>query len=166
MTPQPLKSQAIFVGKTVVAHLISYAIAATAGYYFLLRDLYNNEASPLRGYLATPGEPEEWALIGQKLFPIELVRGFLLGIVFFSISRTLQRWGKKRRFIAIIGFYFIVGFLASPGISPGGLEGMLYMQNQFAPLVHERFFWVTFLQSVIMALILSNWIRTSLPEEN
>ncbi len=165
MTPQPLKSQAVFVGKVVVAHIVSYAVAASAGYFLLLRELYNSQDSPLKGYLATPGDPHEWALIGQKIFPIELVRAFLIGIVFFSISRTLKRWGKKRRFIAIIGFYFIVGFLASPGISPGSLEGMLYMQNQFAPLVHERFFWVTFLQSAIMALILSNWISSALPEE-
>ncbi len=165
MNPQPLKSQASFVGKTLIAHLVSYGLAALVGYQFILGDLYNNPDSPLLGYLATPGEPAAWKLVVQKMIAIELVRGFLLGIVFYSILRSLERWNKKRRFIAILAFYFIVGFIASPGIAPGSLEGMLYMQNQFAPVVHERFFWTTFLQSIVMAFILANWVKTSVPAE-
>lgn len=165
MNPQPLKSQAIFVGKTVVSHSVSYLIAALLGLYFLTGDLYTSDTSPLKGYLATPGEPEAWSLVLQKIIPIELIRGFLLGIVFYSVNRSLRRWGLKRRFLAILGFYFIVGFLASPGIAPGTLEGMLYMRNQFAPVVHEKFFWVSLLQALLMASILSPWIKATPVEE-
>lgn len=165
MNPQPLKSQAVFVGKTVVSHLVSYAVAAVLGFYFLTGDLYTSAASPLKGYLATPGDPDAWDLVLQKIFPIELIRGFLLGIVFYSINNNLKRWGLKRRFLAILAFYFIVGFLAAPGIAPGSLEGMLYMDNKFAPIVHEKFFWVTFLQSALMALILASWVKTTMPDE-
>ena len=159
MNPQPLKSQAVFVGKFVVAHLVSYVAAALIGFYFITGDLYMEATSPLKGYLATPGEPDAWNLVLAKMLPLQLLRGFLLGIVFYSIFKTLQRWGRRRRFLAIMGFYFIVGFLASPGIAPGTFEGMLYMQNQFAPTVHNRFFMVILIQSALLAFMLAQWMR-------
>ncbi len=161
MNPQPVKSQAVFVGKFIVSHLASYVVAALVGFYFITGDLYTQDASPLRGFLATPGEPEAWNAVLVKMIPIQLVRGFLLGIVFYSIFKNLRRWGRKRRFLAIIGFYFIVGFLASPAIAPGTLEGMLYMQNQFAPTVHNRFFMVILIQSALMAFILTHWMKNA-----
>lgn len=166
MDPQPLKSQAVFVGKFIVAHLVSYFAAAMLGFYLVTGDLYTENTSPLKGFLATPGEPEAWSQVLVKMFPIQLLRGFLLGIVFYSIFKNLKRWGRKRRFLAIIGFYFIAGFLASPAIAPGTLEGMLYMQTQFAPTVHQRFFLVMLIQAALLAFIMAQWMKKNPPAED
>lgn len=154
-----MRPNARFIGKFLIVHLITYFITGFIAFNTFVKPLYFGENPLFASFLATPDQEVYWALMLKKLFPLQIIRGLLLGMVFYSIVRFIRRQSYKRRFITFFGFYFIVGFLAGPAIGPGTLEGMVYMQPKFSPQGHALVFFEMLLQSIMLSIWMARWMR-------
>jgi hypothetical protein len=145
--------------KFLTVHLITYLITGFIAFNTFVKPLYFGDNPLFASFLATPDQEVYWALMLKKLLPLQIIRGLLLGMVFYSIVRFIRRQSYKRRFITFFGFYFIVGFLAGPAIGPGTLEGMVYMLPKFSPQGHALVFFEMLLQSLMLSFWMAWWMR-------
>lgn len=157
---QLVRPNARFIGKFMIVHLVTYFVTGLIAFNTFVGPLYLGDNPLLGSFLVTPGQQELWGLMVKKLIPIQIIRGLLLGMVFYSLAVTLRKKPFKRRFISFFGFYFVVGFLAGPAIGPGTMEGMVYMQPRFSPNGHFLVFAEMLLQSVLLSAWIAKWMRT------
>lgn len=160
-----MRPSARFIFKFIIVHLVTYIITGLIAFSTFMKGLYTGPDALFASFLVTPADPELWSAMITKMLPIQLIRGLLLGMVFYSLSKYLKRMSLRRRFIMFMGFYFLVGFLAGPAIGPGTLEGMVYMLPKFSPDGHFKVFCEMALQSVLLSAWMAKWMRTTpLPE--
>ncbi len=160
-----MRPSARFIFKFIIVHLVTYIVTGLIAFSTFMKGLYTGPDALFASFLVTPADPELWNAMLTKMIPIQLIRGLLLGMVFYSLSKYLKRMSLRRRFIMFMGFYFLVGFLAGPAIGPGTLEGMVYMLPKFSPDGHVKVFGEMALQSVLLSAWMAKWMRTTpLPE--
>ncbi|MEM8895186.1 MAG: hypothetical protein AAGC88_11455 [Bacteroidota bacterium] len=156
-----MRPSARFIIKFIIVHLVTYILTGVIAFSTFMKDLYTGPDALFASFLVTPSDPALWSAMLTRMLPIQLIRGLLLGMVFYSLSKSLKQMSLRRRFIMFMGFYFLVGFLAGPAIGPGTLEGLVYMRPEYSPTGHFRVFCEMALQSVMLSAWMAKWMRTT-----
>lgn len=154
-----MRPNARFIVKFVIVQFVTYVITGIIAFNTFMVEAYTGPDALFSAFLITTDDPE-WNNLVMKIIPIQIIRGLLLGMIFYSLSKSLRSMSYRRRFIMFLGFYFVLGFLAGPAIGPGTLEGMIYMLPQYSPKGHFLVLCEMALQSIMLSAWMAYWMRT------
>lgn len=142
----------IFVGKIVLAYVVTSFIVGAISYQFLTKELFEGPDSILATFYRTPAEPQVWNQAVAWAFPVQLIRAFLYAIVLYPFYETLIGWGYWKRFGTLMGFWVVLSVLASSG---GTIENAYMMRPEFTtPAILLR----TLPEPIAHGTILAAWV--------
>ena len=139
----------LFVGKVVIALVTVTFVVGLFAYPLLTKDLFEDPDSVLTKVFRTPAEPELWNKVFIWIVPVQILRGFLIGVVLYPFFDTLNRWKYWKRFVSIAGLLVVLGHLAG---SSGIIEGLVMMRPEF---VTTNILLKTLPEPIIQGLVIS-----------
>ena len=136
------------VGKTVVAHTVSYAIIGMIAFQVMSYPTLFAEPG-LRGLMRPTDDP--LLVLGPAY---QLVRGVVFGVAFHVLRSALfgVRHGWLRIWMLLVAF----GILGTFGPSPGSLEGIFYTTLSWS--AHARGLPEVLLQSLALSGLVFAWV--------
>ena len=137
------------VGKTIVAHTVTYFLVGWAALWCF--DYARTFAEPgVRSLMRPTGEP--LVMAGPLVQPL---RGLLFGVVFYLLRAPL--FGGRSGWLVLWLALVVVGILGTFGPAPGSLEGMVYTT---LPLrFHLGSLPEIVVQSLALAALLWYWVN-------
>ncbi len=135
------------VGKTIVAHTVTYfVIGVLAFFVFDYPHLYAE--TELRFLMRPTSDP---VVMAGSLF--QPIRGLLFGALLFMLRETFfaVRWGWLRLWLVLV----VVGIIGPPGPAPGSLEGMIFTKIPLS--VQLKGLPEVVLQTLVFSRILCYW---------
>ena len=146
---------AIFAAKIVAAQVTTYFLAGALFYPLLTKSYYVGPHPIFAVFLRTEADQELWPHVVNWFLPAEILRGFLVALVFYPLHGVLESWPFVRRFLYIAGLYLVLSFWAAGVAAPGTIEGMVYLRPFITPEVHLRVQPEMILQGVGLALFIA-----------
>jgi hypothetical protein len=104
------------VGKTIVAHTITYMIMGVLAAHFL-----NYAALMARPDSGMRPMTSRWVMAGPLFQPL---RGLVFALVFYPLRERL--FGKKHGWLLMGWMLIALGMLSTFGPASGSIEGMIY----------------------------------------
>ena len=141
----------IFVGKVTVALVVTTFVVGLFTYPLLTKDLFENPDSVFATIYRTQAEPELWNQVYIWIFPVQVLRAFLIAIVLYPFYDTLNGWKYWKRFLSIGGLLVVLGHLAG---SSGIIEGLYMMRPEF---VTSDILLRTLPEPIVQGLLISAW---------
>lgn len=123
-----------FIVIITLAYALAYLIAGGLAYQLITKQFYVGDGAIFTTYLRSEANPAEWAHTNVWLFPVLLLRGFLLSLVLLPFRETLFRFSFKKRALVLSLFIFIAAHIAAAAPSPSNLEGFVYMKPEIFTL--------------------------------
>jgi hypothetical protein len=145
-----------FTGFFILSHFIAYTIAGMIAYRFS-KDLYEGE-NRLLDFMKDMSDEKENAEVAKLSMPAQILRGFLLAIVFLPILGSLESVSFINRAIFFAGLMFIYTDLASAMPFPDTIEGYVYMKKKY---LQGSAFWKMQIEMTIYSVIfglLASWL--------
>jgi hypothetical protein len=100
------KAFTFFASRTIIVHIVTYAIAGMVAYYVQWGRVYGGTA--MQAYMKSPSEYSPWVI------PSQILRGFILAVALYPfLGRILEmkRWG----WLSISSLYLLIGTVAGSG---------------------------------------------------
>ncbi len=117
-----------------LVYSLAYLFAGAIAYQLITKQFYVGDDAIFTTYLRSEANPSEWAHTNTWLFPILLLRAFLLSLILLPFTDTLRKFSFRKRALVLTAFVFIVAHLAAAAPSPSNLEGFVYMKPELFTL--------------------------------
>jgi hypothetical protein len=137
------------VGKTVVAHTVTYFVAGLLAAAVLEYGSWF-ESSPLRQFMRSMGEP--MVMAGPLFQP---VRGLCFGLVFWGLRGPFLE--RERGWLSMWLVLLALGVMNTFGPTPGSIEGLIYTRLRLAD--HVRGLPEIVLQSLALSTVVFWWLN-------
>ncbi len=125
-----MNENARFVLIITLVYSLAYLVAGGLAYQLITKQFYVGDNAIFTAYLRSEASPAEWAHTNTWIFPILLLRGFLLSLVLLPFRDTLFRFSFKKRALVLSLFIFLAAHIAAAAPSPSNLEGFVYMKPE------------------------------------
>lgn len=148
-----LKQFLVYVGKVIVAHVVTYLILGAITYQ-ITKQFYEGANPIFSTFMRTQAEPDLWRHVITWFIPGQILRGLLIAAVLYPFFNTLKEWDFWKRFFSIAGLYIVLGYWASTVAAPGTIDGMIYTRPDitlYANLLVQP-------EIVVQGLALSAWV--------
>jgi hypothetical protein len=130
------KRFAIFVAKIIAAQVTTYFLAGAVFYPLLTRPYYVGPHPVFAIFLRTEADRELWPHVVNWFLPAEILRGFLIAVVFYPLYDFLKAWPFLRRLFYVASLYLVLGFWAASVPGAGAIEGMVFMRPFITSEIH------------------------------
>jgi hypothetical protein len=135
--------------KTAVVHTVTYVVAGVLAY--TLGDYEKTFSEPPLSYFMRPTS-DPWVMAGPLLQP---VRGVIFALAIYPLRDVL--FAGRGGWLTLWWLLVALGILSTFGPAPGSVEGLIY--TIIPPLKQILGLWETLLQSLLLAVVLTYWVR-------
>ena len=154
-----MKKTLIFLLKFATVHTITYWIIGMIAYPLLTKEFYIGENAVFSGFMITQEDGELWNKVLVWIFPGQLLRGFLIGLVLYPFYSVLISWTYQKRFFTIASIYIVIGFWASAVAAPGTIDGIIYMRPEITIMTHLKVQIEIIIQGILMSAWIAKWMK-------
>ena len=148
------KRFAIFAGKVILAHTVTYLIVGGVAYALLTNEFYVGESPIFASFMRTQAEPDLWSHVNRWFIPAQIVRGLLIAAVLYPFFDTLGAWPFGKRLLALSGLYLVLGYWAGASPAAGNIEGLVYLRPEITHVAHLK----VQPEIIVQGLALSAWV--------
>lgn len=135
--------------KTAVVHTVTYFVAGVLA--FTLGDYAKTFSEPPLSYFMRPTS-DPWVMAGPLLQP---ARGVIFALALYPFRDVL--FAERGGWLKLWWLLVALGILSTFGPAPGSVEGLIY--TVVPPASQILGLWETLLQSLLLAVILTHWVR-------
>jgi len=154
-----MKKLLTYLLKFTIVHTITYLIIGMIAYPLLTKDFYIGENAVFSSFMVTQEDEELWNNVLIWIFPGQILRGVLIGLVFYPFYSVLNSWTYQKRLLTIASIYIVIGFWASAVAAPGTIDGMIYMRPEITIMTHLKVQPEIIIQGLLMSAWISKWMK-------